>query len=91
MLKEERALFPEKGLINWAEARYSNPDDEYTQKLKQERLKAIRRRNINGIEKIIRIMFIQLSYLRDGFPQEWQVLNKLYQKVTKWLESRKGA
>jgi len=88
--KIQRVFFPEKGLTNWAETRYKDPDNEYVQELKQAHLEAIRTRNIIGLERIILIMFIQLSYLRNDSPEDWKILNDLYQKIVKWLENKKG-
>jgi len=88
--KTQRVLFPEKELTNWAEASYKDPNDAYAQELRRAHLKTIRRRNVKGTEKIKLIMFIQLQRLRDDSPEDWEVLNKLYQKVVKWLENKRG-
>lgn len=86
---EESTLFPAKALVNWAETRYSNPNDQYAQKLKQAHLKAIRNRNVRGVQKLANVMFVQMSFLRKESPEEYQALAGLYKKVKRWLESRK--
>jgi len=83
----EKISFPEKELKDWVEARYKDPDDKFAQELKKARLEAVRTKNLEGLKTITRVIFIQLSDLRGKFPEEWRVLNGLYQKLVKWLKS----
>ena len=88
--KMEEDTFPGAGLKEWAEECYSDETDKYAQELKQAHIKAVEERNIEGLKRLSRVMFVQLSRLRTESPEKWQARQALYDELTKWLEENGG-
>jgi len=80
--------FPEAELEEWAEGSYSNKADAYAQELKRAHLKAIKERNTEGLKRLSRVMFVQLSRLRTESPEKWKALDDLYRELIGWLNQR---
>ncbi|KKT82627.1 MAG: hypothetical protein A3B99_04700 [Candidatus Yanofskybacteria bacterium RIFCSPHIGHO2_02_FULL_44_12b] len=83
----ETPYFPAQELKAWIEETYKD-SDTYGQELKNAHIRAIEDKNIEGLKKLSRVMFVQISRLRQESKENWEMTEMIHRKLDRWLEQR---